>query len=687
MDANEDDLINSIAEEAEKEICYHVQLEQQKMLLLARREVEDWKRIVYETNRCREQYLKEYRLARKQAKGLSIMTERLIDPQLEAIIDRHLGQWMQDDGKPVDHQPEISRMRAKIHRMEQRITIYEESYERIQKSKSHQMAKEISRKVGDEERKIDERQKEIDDLWKARRVEANREWENEMKIYVALCQLYTEFGQMEMEQEATSQNNEIKKAKIVQLVEEIKQAKIEQEEEAKRREIELSERLLIPVKLQHITLEGPVFKDPNDFPVLIDKIESTRKTYDQIFKRPEYMDLRKLRKKNRKFLTKSSSQFALLFSGPKRKDKTRKASTQPAVVKDSGPVTNEITSKPRKESTPKQDTVPKPKKLDQADVQDKNSIPNSETIINSVPKPTKNETRRQSLPQTPDDVLQEVPPASKKRKSVEREEMKPVEEQPKPVCNVQAQRIEQPSAQSMSQPALPTETRKEPKQSVQPRKRPSRETPISSSAPARLEHKISRKAQPLSPEPNRKAYPKKSQEHEKQQFEMETESFSFSPEKPNRRTKAAHEERPHPSTDSQNKKPQPPVEEMDFESVPQHQSSDGDNFSLGSASPPPEDRNRSKGDGDFLDTVSLTGSISSFDMEDRGSGSDLGFDLSPVGPRGNTRKGGSDASNEGDSDFDFLASPPKSGVPSGRKAQDSFDFMDGDDSGTGFDFF
>ncbi|XP_019531106.3 fibrous sheath CABYR-binding protein [Aedes albopictus] len=696
MDQIDDELVNSIVEEVEKEVSYDVLLERQKMLLLTRREIEDWKRIVYETNRCREQYLREYRLARKQIRELYNPINRINDPSLEAIIDQHLGQWMENDGKPVDHQPEIARMRAKIERMKQRIQTYEDSYEQIQKSKSHQLAKEISRKVGEEERKIEERQKEIEHLWKARRVEAKKEWENEMKVYVELCRLYTEFAQMEMEQEAMAQNNEIKRAKIVHLGEEIKQAKIEQEEEAKRREIELNERLLIPVKLQHITLEDPVFKDPNDFPVLIDKIERTRKTYEHIFKRPEYMDLRKLRKKNRKILSKSSSQLALLFSAPKRKDKSRKASTQPAAAKVSvAPTTKEIASKPRKELRPpvkevKDISVPKPMKIDQPEVQ-----------VESSPEPSQKEPPCQPSPQSPEVLSQSVPPAGNRRKSLEHKETKAVEEQHKPVCNVQGQQIKQPSAQLMSLPrepqdkpiqkeqprkrlsretpmsqpcAQPVEPQEKPSQKEPPRKRLSRETPIPSSAPARTESKKPHKVQQLSPEP----IPKKAiaNEPQTQSFEFDSESFSFSPEKPKRKSKS-----------------QPPAEPMDFEAAPQPQpSEEGDNFSLGSGSPPAEDRHRQsggKGDtGDFLDSVSLSGSISSFDMEDRESGSDLGFDLSPVGLRtGGNRKGGSDASNEGDSDFDFLASPPKSGGPAGKKGQDSFDFMDGDDSGTGFDFF
>ncbi|XP_062554017.1 uncharacterized protein LOC134219313 [Armigeres subalbatus] len=674
MECTEDDAIHSIWEEAQKEVSYENQLEQQKVLLLTRKEIEDWKRIVYGTERFRKQYLSEERYARKKEKELYKHLERLSEPHLDVIIAQNLEKWIKEDGKPIDYQAEIERMRAKINRMNQRVLAYEQSYEQIQKSKSHQMVKEVSRKVKLEERKIEERQAEINDFWKARRTEANEEWEKEKKVYVGISELYTEFGQMEMSHEATLQNNEIKRAKIVQLYEEIKLAKIEQEEETKRREIELSERLLIPGRIQHMTFGETVFKDPNDFPILIDKIESTRKSYEQMFKRPGYMDFRKMRKNNRKNLNKSSAQFALLFGGIKRKNKSRRTATQSMV-------SSNVSQSNEKTVTTKL-SVSEQIKPEQTIVSVRNSVPLSRPEPDAVPLNR--------------DIPQGVIPEVSKSKSVDNIETKVVEEHQKPVCNVQGQQVKQTSTEPMSQPVVLAENIENPMPNEESRKRPSFDTCLPASAPPCVEDtpKKPRKIQQVPLEPNRNTKPNKVSEQNREiepkdsPFEFNSDSFSFSPEKPSHKTKTTHhEQRTYPAPS--NTKSQATTETMDFEPDPHQKTIDDDNFSFGSASPPPGDSRQSKDDCDFLDSVSLSGgSISSFDMEDRESGSDLGFDLSPVGSRSNNRKpGGCGASNEDDSDFDFLASPPKSGGQSGRKGRDSFDLMDTDDSGTGFDFF
>lgn len=277
------------------------------------------------------------------------------------------------------------------------------------------------------------------------------------------------------------------------------------------------------------------------------------------------------------------------------------------------------------------------------------------------------------------------------------------EDQHRPICNVQGQRIKQRSAQSMSQPELPAVARDNAK-SEPPRKRPSLEMPISASAPSHVQdHREFKKPQLIQEHAteklSRKSKPKKvAFKPQPEQFELADDSFSFSPEKSDRKTKPRSRQQPveqpqnrSSSPPPQPRKPQPPPFAMDFEpQVQQQQTVDDDNFSFGSASPPLDSRQSKDDGGSFFDT----GSISSFDMdlEDRESGSDLGFDLSPVGPRTKNRRDEHGEEGSGSDDFDFLASPPKSAAPpgsqgGGRKGQDSFSFTDEDDSGTGFDFF
>lgn len=778
MDAAQKKMIDFIIEESRKEISYEEHLERQKALLLAQKEVECWKRLVYENGRFRDQYIREDRLDLKQVFKLRNMIYRVNEPRLKMVIDQDLERWMNEDDSARDnYQGETDTLRVRIDRMKRQIARYKDVYEKVQESNSYQMVQESSRKVREEQSKLEECQKMMDNLWKEGREKAKVEWNATKVLIVDLSKSCNESNVMDTEKETVLQNNEIKRVKIVQLHEDIARAKIEQEEEAKRREIELSERILIPIKITPMTLENTMFKNPNDFPALIDKIESTRKSYEQIFKRPEYMDLRKLKKKHRKDRSKSSSSvnFDLLF-GLKRKSKTRKTQADTTAAAAAKQPTKPITGN---EGVPDHQptvvveevpSIPPAPKLDQSSTQvdrpTKRSSQSDKNLTKSQPVSVTNEqVPVQEPPKTPS----KQSPVIRKRKA----SREATEDHPRPVCNVQGQRAKQRSTESISQPEPPAKSRNSAVSAEPPRKRPSLEKPISASAPAPIQEDIREFKKPQliqtqSPErPSRKPKSKKvAFKSQPERFEPEKDNFSFSPEKPSPKTKSKDNfsfspekpspktkpkenfsfspeksgsktkpkdnfsfspEKPSPKARSKAKQQpvvqpqtslpsppspppaqqtttqQPPTDEsvesedrMDFEPQDQtvHQTvAEEDTFSFGSASPPLDSRRQSKNGGSFFDT----GSISSFDMEDRESDSDLGFDLSPGGPgrKNNQRRdGGEGEGSDGNtSDFDFLASPPNSGAPSGsqkgggKKGQDSFLFTDDEDSGTGFDFF
>ncbi|XP_065078799.1 uncharacterized protein LOC135701801 [Ochlerotatus camptorhynchus] len=695
MDSKEKDLMNFLLEQSQRDISYEKHLERQKILLLAQKEVEHWKRLVYETERFREQCLWEDRHELKQVFKLRNRVYKLNKPRLKIVIDQGLEQWIKDDdGAENDYQSEINKLRSRIDHMNLQATRYWEVFENVRESKSHQIVQESARKVREEEVKIEESQKTIDDLWKKSHEQANKEWSEMKLMIVEFSQLCTESNMMDLEKEADLQNNQIKKVKIIQLHEEIKQVKIEQEEEAKRREIELSERILIPIKITPMTIENTMFKNPNDFPALIDKIDSTRKSYEQIFKR-------QLRKTNKKGRSKCTVHFNMLFGGPKRKGKTRKTQLHPSVTAETAtkPVTTDDVATHPKKYQRTEVSVAKELPSNPPDTKlDKPSVQVERHTTKCASQSDKDLSKSQPLPSTNENIPTKDPPVANKRKASDES----TEDQHRPICNVQGQRIKQRPAQSVSQPELPTVTRDNAK-SEPPRKRPSLETPISASTPSHVQdHREFKKPQLMqeySPEKqSRKSKPKKvAFKPQPEAFEIECDSFSLSPEKSVRKMQPRSKQQPveqaqhrSPSPPPQQMKQQPPADPMDFKSQEQQQTVEDDNFSFGSASPS-LDSHQSKDDGgSFFDT----GSISSLNMVDRENSSDLGFDLSPVGPSTNNRRdehGEGSGSDGNTSDFNFLASPPTSAAPpgsqsGGRKDQDCFAFTD-KDSGTGFDFF
>ncbi|XP_055551054.1 uncharacterized protein LOC129733310 [Wyeomyia smithii] len=312
-----DPLLNFLqTEKIKDDPSYEEQLEHQKILLLKQREVDDFKKIADYTRQFNEQLKYSSANILKETRKTKIYSRKLIDLKIEVqrVIDQNILHTMKairkqeviESFKEIEHE----RMREEIDEDTQQIQMYQQISNHIRESKAQIMLLEAREQREQENQTLEKVRSDIKNIFKKRRETEEEEWKKITTTFVEISELYMQIQTREKENDALLQSNSVLRAKIEQLKEDIKQQCIQEEKDLKQQEIEMNERFLTPMKITHADVPRDSFKNPNDFPALIDKIELTRRNYENIFKRPEYTENMKPRKIYNKI-----KKFSPLFQG------------------------------------------------------------------------------------------------------------------------------------------------------------------------------------------------------------------------------------------------------------------------------------------------------------------------------------------------------------------------------------
>ncbi|KAL9698360.1 hypothetical protein quinque_001801 [Culex quinquefasciatus] len=619
-------------------------LERQKRLLLKKQELEDFRKLVAVTKTYSEQQKLTNRHQLERANATKKLCHKIDQMKIEVqrVIDRSIEQTLssaQEQSRRF-HLKEEHRDKKRLHICELRgqLDRYEEIARHIRESKGQAMLRAAKATAEEEARKLENVRGERDKLCQTQREREAGEWQESKRELVEIGNLWAKVGMQERENFAMEEKNALVRAEIVKFTEELEQQRIFEEEEAKRLEEESSQRALTPIMISHVDMG--LFKDPNDFPSITNKIEASRRTYENIFKRPEYMELKKF-KSDKRVKTRKHSQAGL------EKLSREAVNNQLAIV------------------------VPR-LKIDGVSSQSKGVV--SATVSDEGAQSSKvDQPPRKSISMVEGPVLQPEIPSSKKptkpskqvaTPAVRRQKLKPEKldfrECPTP-----------PKEAKIVEKATPT-TKKRTSSNVLELTRENVDSMLSSAKRA--------KKSPVTAEPPK---PKKVTIDPKP-MQIPVEPEPLSPHAP---------ESPTPSLPNEEAPPSP-VSEVDAAQPSPERAEDSNS---GGSSPP-------RRPSEAFDGVSLGGSISSLELNDRDSVSDLGFDLSPVGSTDESGGGNKRSSSPG-MDFDFLnenspakpvrvasqkgSQPKKKAAP--EMSSDGFDFLggggDGGDDSGGFDFF
>ncbi|XP_058822205.1 calponin homology domain-containing protein DDB_G0272472-like isoform X2 [Topomyia yanbarensis] len=661
------DELMKLVEVSQEETSYEEQLEYRKTLLLKQREVDDFNKIAAEIKKFSLQLRQEDQRALHEAKKTQKLCHKLDELKIEVqdIIDQNIWYAMTAMNEQCHRRTQKEKQREqkaqKICEMKEKLQKYQQIQQHFQNSKGQIMLREANEQLEEERRKLDRSRAEIESICIAKRKQEQKEWSEITTMFVQIGKLHVDIKARDKDNDTIIQNNELMKVKINLLKDEIEQRNLQEAEEVKRRENEMQERVLMPMKIVHADIAQDPFKNPNDFPALADKIDFRRQTSQNIFKRPKCIELRKYKKKNKPRAA-ALLNIKMQLNQPVVKafklpiaEKTLKLSTeQPKVTKEHSQNENSVK------------TGTTTKKAERVSTEKQVGIATDQRALNRVKPQADSDHTSQKKP---------TQPVKRKSTEVDLNNNKAL-----PTCSVQNQQSSKRTKPSKSQPesasALKTyiphdhSSEKRLTAHTQPASKERHQlSQMPSSAPSSVQvQKITPKHPSVEVQEN--VFPDakpRTQEHKSKRQEIiavENPNLPVSP--PLQR---------HPAQ-----------QEADQLSDPKSVQSEGDNGSNESVSPPGAPRQH-KGK-DSYDAISLTSSVSSFDMETRGASSDFDFQLSPAGETlpNNTVCG--DGSAGSDLDFDFLGSPQQQN-PSGtsQKNNEAFDFLEADDSGAGFDFF
>ncbi|KAL1404742.1 hypothetical protein pipiens_005244, partial [Culex pipiens pipiens] len=484
----------------------------------------------------------------------------------------------------------------------------------------------------EEARKLENVRGERDKLCQAQRDREAGEWQESKGELVEIGNLWAKVGMQERENCAIEEKNGLLRGEIVKLTEELEQQRIFEEEEAKRLEEESSQLALTPIKISHVDMG--LFKDPNDFPSITNKIEASRRTYENIFKRPEYMELKKF-KSEKRVKTRKHSQAGL------EKLSREAVNNQLAIV------------------------VPR-LKIDGVSSKSKGAV--SATVSDEGTQSSKvDQPPRKSTSMVEEPVTQPEIPSSKKPAKPSKQVATPA---------VRRQKLKPEKLDFRECPTPPKETKIVEKSTPTTKKRTSSNVLelTKENVDSMLSSAKRVKKSPITAEPPK---PKKVTIDPKP-IQIPVEPEALSPPAPPSPTPSLPNEEAPPS----------PVSEVDA-AQPSPERAEEDDSNSGGSSPP-------RRPSEAFDGVSLGGSISSLELNDRDSISDLGFDLSPVGSTDDGSGGGNKRCSSPGMDFDFLnanspakpvrvasqkGSQPKKKAAPAEKSSDGFDFLGGGGGG------
>ncbi|XP_055616802.1 structural maintenance of chromosomes protein 2-like [Toxorhynchites rutilus septentrionalis] len=289
-------------EELQPEPSYAEQLEKQKEILLKQREVDDLRKLAVEFKACCRQLEAEDRCLLEQAnktKALSIQFDEL-KIQVQGIIDQNIAFTMDKVRQNcLRNSGQYDRKRQMIVDLKQQLEHYERSYTQMKESKCEVLLKKCQAELEEEKIKMGEIRSEIADIRKGRVDKSKQNWEEKKNNFLEIAKLWNKIKTQEEQTSIVSQNNELIRTRIIQLDNEIEIQKQREEAEKRRRNAELKEQMITPLKIIHASKSSKSFKNPNEFPMLVEKMRAQR-SYEEIFKRTDYIDLRGSRKSGHK---------------------------------------------------------------------------------------------------------------------------------------------------------------------------------------------------------------------------------------------------------------------------------------------------------------------------------------------------------------------------------------------------
>ncbi|XP_053691303.1 uncharacterized protein PF3D7_1120000-like [Sabethes cyaneus] len=666
---------------------YEEQLERQKRLLLKQREVDDFRRIANDTKNFDRQLKKISHNVLTEARKTQILCHKLDDLKIEiqGIIDQNLIHMMdaicKQELTKSFKDTERERKRQEINEFIQQIGTFQQIRCQIQESKGQKMLLEAKEQEEQEYQKLEEVRSEINNIFKARREAEEAEWKKITTAFVEISQLYMHIITREKEKETLLQNNIIMRTKIEHLKEEIKQQIVREEEELKQQEIEMNERFLTPIKISHADVSQDAFKNPNDFPALVERIELTRRTYENIFKRAEYVQPMKSKKTCRKM-------FKISMSVPKKTPivQIRQLSNENYFHKSQ--LYNNIHTTDQKASTENLTSSASGNKtqvISKAKTQTGILINKIKPVKRKIPEfyevqpstgfgpDEQKETKRLKHSRTQPEQTKNDTPIIRKRtrsNSIQKEQTE--------VHRIQSRKESMREAHSNTQPELTDATNRNCQQAY-----------LKSTQKLKTVKEISGK----SVEHSEKV--QKSSKSFEQDLFFNTGKTSENVKERSKESLPQNTEVALPDDIMRSEE-----EAMDFETegeVPQEESVtmqfENERQVATDNTPEGNFENVHLRDEHGFDVHSLTSSTSSLDLEDPGSSSDFDLDFSlngsPVGCRNGSGGKKSTGSDGSELDFDFLNSPKSRSEATNRSQQQSgfeFDFSNNGNDG-GFDFF
>ncbi|XP_055625790.1 uncharacterized protein LOC129768284 [Toxorhynchites rutilus septentrionalis] len=596
-----DEFLKSLREQGkfQPEPSYADELEKQKAILLKQREVDNLKELLDGTKVFCEQLEVEDRCLLEQAHKTKALVSQLdeLKIKVQSVIDQNFDLTMNKLRENCYRNTALNKQRHQKRQMIVNLKQQHEHYKgllvQMQESKGQVLLREAQDEYEEEKNKLEAIRSEINSIRKTKTEGDKKYWEEKKAMFVEMAKLQIQIKTQNEQTSAVMKNNELLKTRIIQLSDEIETQKEREEAEAIRRKNELDEQVMTPLKIIHAVKSQHVFKNPNDFPMLVESIQNKR-SYESIFKRSEFHNSYTSRRKGENTAThnKTTIPHATFLS--------------------------------KAESTPlkrKKQTVPK------------NSPDNTTTMYASPSNEFKTQEKL---------IVSESEKQPKRRPA-----QVPSQQATKKIDSSESQ----PKASSFSQDKQIIKT-----------KNPTNEleniTKVSES-----KTNVSEVATTISEKASNSNKPEK---QKNQPAQVDGNAVATSVE----------------SDPKSNFASEGPTQKV----IPSPQKDENQSGSMQTEPGASEDQDyESTKDAGNADTVSLASTISSFDLDEREGSSDLGFDLSPVVAR--KGKKGSDGSESGDLDFDFLTDSPKqAAAPRKNKKQNDFDFLSADNDNS-FDFF
>ncbi|XP_055608331.1 trichohyalin-like [Uranotaenia lowii] len=315
-----EDLVQFLQTEILNSPSYEETLEQQKMAHLGQQQINIWKEIaadlkpffvkLHEEDNSLQNVDRRTRFLAYKLENVEAEVQDLLNDGTNHILQRHRSEVRQRLQRKGTRRVELAEKKKKIR---EEIVQCRHARKRFEESKSQALINDMKQQRNHAKAEYDVVYSEVAAILKAKRQREQACWDKSKLLLVELADNQVGIAADEKAIELYLQNNELMLKKIEKMKENIELAKIKAVEDAKRREKEFHDQLLTPVQLAHAEFHQAPFKNPNDFPFLIEKIGTRRTKYKHIFKRPRCVNLQNEEKLAKRFKARAALQAREMF--------------------------------------------------------------------------------------------------------------------------------------------------------------------------------------------------------------------------------------------------------------------------------------------------------------------------------------------------------------------------------------